>query len=156
MNSLLPNQQSKLTKKKTQLVWVFAAILFISVVGVYFINSIVETIDAQKRSIPKKTSRKAIKKNSKEWKDAVKKIKESKGKGNNTTVKNKEAAKELISEGRPDLKEYPTYSKEQYKAGYEYHPAEPDVGNDLPHIKWKDWSNGKSDGSEGHIFFEEE
>ena len=81
MNSLLPNQQSKPTKKKTQLVWVFAAILFISVVGVYFINSIVETIDAQKRSIPKKTSRKAIKKNSKEWKDAVKKIKESKGKG---------------------------------------------------------------------------
>ncbi len=87
MNSLLPNQQSKPTKKKTQLVWVFTAILFISVVGVYFINSIVETIDAQKRSIPKKTSRKAIKKNSKEW---------------------------------------------------------------------KDWSNGKSDGSEGHIFFEEE
>jgi len=156
VNHFASNLQTKPRKKKTQFVWVIATILFTLGLTVYFTNSVIDIYDAKKQNIPKKTSRKIIKKNSKEWKDAVKRIKDSKGKGNNATVKNKETAKELILEAKPDLAEYPMYAKEPYKSGYEFHPAEPVVGNDLPHIKWKDWSNGKSDGSEGHIFYEEE
>jgi len=39
------------------------------------------------------------------------------------------------------------------KAVYELHPIEPGFNNDLPHIKWQDWSGGKSNGANGHIFF---
>lgn len=36
--------------------------------------------------------------------------------------------------------------------GYELHPVEPGFNNDLPHIKWQDWTGGKSVGANGHIF----
>ena len=41
------------------------------------------------------------------------------------------------------------------KAWYQIHPAEPTVGNDLPHVKYADWSRGKKGrgGSWGHLFF---
>lgn len=42
------------------------------------------------------------------------------------------------------------------KAVYELHPIEPGFNNDLPHIKWQDWSGGKSNGANGHIFFKGE
>ncbi len=41
------------------------------------------------------------------------------------------------------------------KTWYQVHPAEPAVGNDLPHVKYADWSRGKKGrgGSWGHVFF---
>lgn len=40
-------------------------------------------------------------------------------------------------------------------AWYQRHPAEPGVGNDLPHVKYADWTAGKKGrgGSWGHVFF---
>lgn len=51
------------------------------------------------------------------------------------------------------MEEKDTYKKEAYKDGYEIHPKEPGT-NELPHIKWKNWSSGKAQGGEGHIYFE--
>ena len=96
----------------------------------------------------------AGKKGSKAWNDAKKKIKDGKGKGVNTKTSSQKAAEELLNKARPNLEKKPTYSKEG-KSGYEIHPAEPDVGNTKPHIKWWDWSNGKANGAEGHIYFDE-
>jgi hypothetical protein len=41
------------------------------------------------------------------------------------------------------------------KKWFQVHPAEPGVGNNLPHIKYVDWTRGKkgTGGSWGHIFF---
>ena len=41
------------------------------------------------------------------------------------------------------------------KAWYQVHPAEPQVDNDLPHVKYVDWTKGKRGrgGSWGHLFF---
>ncbi len=38
---------------------------------------------------------------------------------------------------------------------YQLHPPEPSVGNDLPHIKYADWTGGKkgAGGRWGHLFF---
>jgi hypothetical protein len=38
---------------------------------------------------------------------------------------------------------------------FQVHPPEPDVGNDLPHVKYADWTRGKKGrgGSWGHIYF---
>ncbi|MFO0261303.1 MAG: hypothetical protein ACK53V_06710, partial [Planctomycetota bacterium] len=43
------------------------------------------------------------------------------------------------------------------KKWFQIHPPEPGVGNNLPHIKFADWTNGKkgTGGSWGHIFFPE-
>ncbi|NHN34677.1 RHS repeat domain-containing protein [Paenibacillus agricola] len=67
-------------------------------------------------------------------------------------VKSKEDAEKILKEGKPKLEEKERYTEEKYKDGYEHHPAEPNVGNNLPHIKWKEWSGGKSKGADGHIF----
>ena len=90
------------------------------------------------------------------WNKAKKAIKEGTGKGINVIVESEDDARKLLSESRSTLQEYDTYTSEKYKAGFEIHPAEPNVGNDLPHIKWKDWSSGKASGANGHIFFEGE
>ena len=82
-------------------------------------------------------------------------IRDGKGKGVNAIVENESQARMLINEARPDLTEYETYSMGG-KAGYELHPIEPGFNNDLPHIKWQDWSGGKSNGANGHIFFKGE
>lgn len=41
------------------------------------------------------------------------------------------------------------------KAWFQVQPAEPEVGNMLPHIKYADWTAGKkgTGGSWGHLFF---
>ena len=41
------------------------------------------------------------------------------------------------------------------KAWFQVQPAEPNVGNMLPHIKYADWTGGKkgSGGTWGHLFF---
>ncbi len=41
------------------------------------------------------------------------------------------------------------------KAWFQVHPAEPAVGNNLPHVKYADWTGGKKGrgGSWSHIFF---
>lgn len=41
------------------------------------------------------------------------------------------------------------------KAWFQVHPAEPGVGNDLPHVKYADWTSGKKGrgGTWGHIYF---
>ena len=38
---------------------------------------------------------------------------------------------------------------------YPFHPPEPGVGHDLPHLKYEDWTGGKKGrgGSWGHLFF---
>jgi hypothetical protein len=43
------------------------------------------------------------------------------------------------------------------KQWFQVHPPEPGVGNNLPHIKYADWTTGKkgTGGSWGHIFFGE-
>jgi RHS repeat-associated protein len=87
------------------------------------------------------------------WRENVKAIKNGQGKGINVTVQTKNQALQLINEARPDLQLKPTYSKES--PGYEIHPPEPGT-NELAHVKWRDWSGGKSQGAEGHIFFVEE
>ncbi len=87
------------------------------------------------------------------YKPAEKSLKQAKGKGNNFKVNTKADAIKMIESARPNLSEYPAYTKSAPKSGYEFHPAEPNVGNDMPHIKWWDWSNGKANGGEGHIFF---
>jgi hypothetical protein len=92
-----------------------------------------------------------------EWRAAVKALAEGKGKGINANVETLEQARALIREARPDLIEYTdrgSYFMRQNKvvSGYELHPVEGSLNKGLPHIKWRDWSAGKSDGAEGHIF----
>ena len=111
-----------------------------------------QTEEKSDSELPENTTD-AGKKGSKEWTKAKKKIKDSKGKGINTKTDSQEMAEKLLKEARPDLEKKPTYSKDG-KSGYEVHPAEPEVGNTKPHIKWWDWSNGKSSGAEGHIYFD--
>jgi hypothetical protein len=43
----------------------------------------------------------------------------------------------------------------EVKAWFQVQPAEPNVGNMLPHIKYADWTGGKkgSGGTWGHLFF---
>ena len=91
--------------------------------------------------------------NSTKWKAAKKKIKEGKGKGINVKARNKEEAKRLIEEARPNLEKRPTYEPNPPKSGYEEHPIDNDY--EMPHIKWRDWSSGKSKGADGHIFWDE-
>ena len=49
---------------------------------------------------------------------------------------------------------YPTPSA-GVKTWFQVQPAEPTVGNLLPHIKYADWTGGKkgTGGSWGHLFF---
>ena len=70
---------------------------------------------------------------------------------------NKETAEELLKQAKGKIDNYPTYSNESYKKGFEHHPNESHTNapdNNLPHIKWKDWSLGKKLGGMGHIFYE--
>jgi hypothetical protein len=108
---------------------------------------------------PKKASTyKKIKPGSKEWNDAVKDMKQP-GKGKNYRVESEAEAKQLLKEAKGEIPQQETYTKQPYKTGYEVHPNESGSANaphnDLPHIKWKDWSGGKRTGGNGHIFFDE-
>lgn len=107
---------------------------------------------------PKASDLKVIKKGSKEWNAAVKDMK-SAGKSKNYRVATEGEARDLVKEARGDIPEKPTYTSEPYQKGFEVHPNESGTvnapHNDLPHLKWKDWSGGKSAGANGHIFFGE-
>ena len=107
-------------------------------------------------NIPQKASDlKTIKKGTKEWDDAVKKIRA----GGKTNFKTETAsdAKDLLREARGNMDIRKRYTNAKYGKGYEFHPNEMYTDNaphnDLPHIKWKDWTAGDNSGS-GHIFFE--
>jgi hypothetical protein len=92
-----------------------------------------------------------------EWSQAVKRIREEKGKSINILTENKEDALRLLEESEKNLEMKPTYTEDPYKSGAEIHPEvnerELSAGNGLPHIKWKDWSKGKAGGAEGHIYY---
>lgn len=110
----------------------------------------------------KATDLPVLKPGSPAWKKQVKEMK-APGGGRDCRVANQSDAEKLLKEARGDLPlkgsaEDPYNSKgEPYKTGYEVHPNEETSQNapqnNLPHIKWKDWSGGKSVGGSGHIFF---
>ena len=92
------------------------------------------------------------------WEETVKALKKGnlKGKGNNYVTNTKADALRLIEEARPDLPKQPKYTKNGPRAKYyQEHPVELDCNFEKPHIKFEDWSQGKS-GGEGHIFWETE
>ena len=82
-----------------------------------------------------------------------------------TTVDSLADARKLIKKAMPDAVELPpAVAGKPYpspppgvKQWYQVQPAEPGVGNNLPHIKYSDWTAGKkgTGGSWGHIFFSE-
>ncbi|WP_346886922.1 hypothetical protein [Clostridium sp. UBA1056] len=51
---------------------------------------------------------------------------------------------------RPELRKRLTYEIDAPKYGYEIHPIDNEYN--MPHIKWRDWSNGKANGADGYIF----
>jgi hypothetical protein len=79
------------------------------------------------------------------------------------TVASEADAKRLVKSALPHAIELsPATAGQAYaspptgaKASYQVHPAEPAVGNDLPHVKYVDWTKGKKGrgGSWGHLFF---
>ena len=89
------------------------------------------------------------------WKKAVKDLKEAKGKGNNFVTESEADAIKLLKEARPNLKQCSTYDPNAPKSNYQIHPIEKGYNFDKPHIKFEDWSNGKQNGCNGHIFWEE-
>ena len=97
-----------------------------------------------------------VKPGTKEWNDAVKDMR-TPGKSKNYRVETEGDARRLLTESRGEIPEFPTYTIDKYQKGFEVHPNESNSinapHNDLEHIKWKDWSGGKSQGSNGHIFF---
>jgi hypothetical protein len=79
------------------------------------------------------------------------------------TVGSEAEARRIVRQAPPHAQEVPPAVTGQpyasppkgVKAWFQVHPAEPDVGNPLPHIKYADWTRGKkgSGGSWGHLFF---
>jgi RHS repeat-associated protein len=96
-----------------------------------------------------------VKPGTKAWSNATKDI-ASGGKSNYRTG-SKAEAEQLLNDAKPNIPLKETYTNEPYKKGYEVHPNESHTinapENNLPHIKWKDWEGGKSQGGAGHIFF---
>ncbi|PUA28739.1 MAG: hypothetical protein B0W54_09975, partial [Cellvibrio sp. 79] len=85
-------------------------------------------------------------------------VKDAAGKGNNITVKTQKEAEQILEKMRPNIPWSETYGPKT-KVGKEIHPVDgsgnaPGLDYELPHIKWRDWSGGKSSGAEGHIYFE--
>lgn len=97
-----------------------------------------------------------IKRGSPEWKKVIETIQN--GGKSNFRVKDKATAEQLLKDARGKVDNHPTYSEVPYKKGYEHHPNESHTinapENNIPHIKWKDWSSGKKSGGAGHIFYE--
>ncbi len=79
------------------------------------------------------------------------------------TVASETDARRLVSTalphaiGLPPAKSGQLYASPPHgqKAWFQVQPPEPAVGNDLPHIKYADWSRGKKGrgGSWGHLCF---
>lgn len=91
-----------------------------------------------------------------EWDKAKDIIKNGRKHGNNVEVETEAQARQLLNESGRNLTEYPArQTPNEAKAGFEVHPE--DIAEfPKPHIKWKDWSGGKSNGADGHIFFKGE
>jgi hypothetical protein len=78
-------------------------------------------------------------------------------------VPSEAAGRRLIREAMPDAIELPPAIVDQpyptpppgVRKWFQVHPAEPAVANDLPHLKYADWTGGKKGrgGSWGHLFF---
>jgi hypothetical protein len=81
----------------------------------------------------------------------------------NDTVGSLDEARAAIKKAFPDAVELPpALPGKPYpspppgvKKWFQVHPPEPGAGNDLPHIKYVDWTTGKkgTGGSWGHLFF---
>lgn len=79
------------------------------------------------------------------------------------TVGSEAEARRIVQQALPHAQELPPAVAGQpypsppkgVKAWFQVQPAEPDVGNMLPHIKYADWTGGKkgSGGTWGHLFF---
>lgn len=79
------------------------------------------------------------------------------------TVACEAEARRLVLEALPGVVELPRARAGQTDPSpppgvllrYQVQPAEPEVGNDLPHLKYEDWTRGKkkNGGSWGHLFF---
>lgn len=86
------------------------------------------------------------------WDQAVKQLKNLTRDRMDFKVKTTQDTNKLLVEARGNMNRYKNYTQKKYSKGYEVHnvqnPRELGVGNDLPHLKWKD---GKS---LGHIFYE--
>nr|WP_202637286.1 hypothetical protein [Cronobacter dublinensis] len=87
------------------------------------------------------------------------------GKNTNFRVANKKEAIDLVNQSRGRMPRQGSHNDpynepgDSYKKGYEIHPHESHTKNapenDMPHIKWKDWESGKSNGGRGHVFFDQ-
>jgi hypothetical protein len=72
-------------------------------------------------------------------------------------------ARSIVQQALPHAQELPVAVAGQLypsppmgvKAWFQVHPAEPEIGNTLPHVKYADWSNGKkgTGGTWGHLFY---
>jgi hypothetical protein len=81
----------------------------------------------------------------------------------NATVGSEEEATRIVRSAMPDAVEVPRGVAGQpypipepgVKKWFQVQPPEPEVGNNLPHVKYEDWTGGKkkNGGSWGHIFF---
>jgi len=83
----------------------------------------------------------------------IKVIKNATGKGNDIRVATQKEAEQLLEKSRPEIPWRNTYEAPKPNIGKEIHPSD-GSGVDLPHIKWRDWTGGKSAGAEGHVYFE--
>ena len=104
-----------------------------------------------------------IKPGTKEWKQAVDAMKNNGSSKPNFRVSDKATAEQLLKQSRSRIPEFPEYfGSKNYpdKMGFEHHPNESHTinapENNLPHIKWSDYSAGKKAPSsgKGHIFYE--
>ena len=87
------------------------------------------------------------------------------GKNTNFRVANKKEAIDLVNQSRGRMPRQGSHNDpynepgDSYKKGYEIHQHESHTKNapenDMPHIKWKDWESGKSNGGRGHVFFDQ-
>ena len=104
-----------------------------------------------------------IRPGTKEWKQAVEAMRN--GKNTNFRVANEKEAIDLVNQSRGRMQRQGSHNDpynelgDSYKKGYEVHPNESHTKNapenDMPHIKWKDWESGKSNGGRGHVFFDQ-
>jgi RHS repeat-associated protein len=90
---------------------------------------------------------------SKEWSKAVRSL-QSGGKGD-IRVQSIADGKQLLKESRGNMDRRKRWTTDPYTKGYEVHPDESFTanapGNNLPHMKWKDWH--AKEGGSGHVFF---
>jgi RHS repeat-associated protein len=101
------------------------------------------------------------------WRSAVKELQTPSRVTINLRVKDINDAELLLNTAKPGIPVYGPggkgtfpgyYNGEKYKYGYEIHPNEQFTTdakfNDLLHLKFRDFPDGKKNGNDGHIFFE--